>query len=567
MKLKTTLIAAAAALVALPAAAADAAPTKQKFRFTATAYPVAENAGAVELTVTRQRKGKPSAVNGTAASINWSAADGSAQRPSDYNAQSGTLNFAACAGGAPATDPCQVQKIQIPIANDSVFEAPESFTVSLSNGGGQRNVLAFPSQASVVIADDDAPAAANPAFQLAAATDIVSEGAGSLSAFVVRSGNLDGAVSAVTLSTADGTATKGVDFNDPADTTIDFADGQVFAEVQIPVIDDGNDNEAGIEDFTVSLVDGAAYDLASPSSQTVSIVDNDDTPMVQFGAPTLAVSEGDIAARVPVFATGNVNQITADVATANGTAIAGSDYTAVVDTLDITNDGIPVEYVDVPISNDSADESDETFTIALSNVSGANLGSIGAATVTIVDNDTTPVVIEKPVEVPVEGPGETPAPQVTEVTNVTNVTNTTTENTTVVNNPFADEAGILVLGARVGGCRLSIGTFKAQRILRAKLVRVKLHAVEACTGSVKSHVKGRKSLRGVKKGALQTKVVKFSLKAGQSKTIKMRFTKRGYALLKRALGKQKTLNASLLVRSVNSAKRVTLTTRSWKAKR
>jgi hypothetical protein len=133
--------------------------------------------------------------------------------------------------------------------------------------------------------------------------------------------------------------------------------------------------------------------------------------------------------------------------------------------------------------------------------------------------------------------------------------------------PMAREAGILILGARLGGCKLTVGTFKSLRLLRSKAVRIKMHAVEACTGSVKAHVTGRKSKRGIKKGALQTKVVKYSLKAGQTKTIKLRFTKRGFALLKRALSKKKSLRAALLVRSVNPAKRVTLNTLRWTAKR
>ena len=86
---------------------------------------------------------------------------------------------------------------------------------------------------------------------------------------------------------------------------------------------------------------------------------------------------------------------TADTATvvfntANGTAIAGQDYSATSGTLtfDAAN---PVRFVTVLLNDDNIDEPDETFSLVLSNPTNAAI-SASAATGTILDNDNPPAV-------------------------------------------------------------------------------------------------------------------------------------------------------------------------------
>jgi Calx-beta domain/RTX calcium-binding nonapeptide repeat (4 copies) len=72
-------------------------------------------------------------------------------------------------------------------------------------------------------------------------------------------------------------------------------------------------------------------------------------------------------------------------ATANGTATAGSDYTATSGTL-VFAPGQTSKTVAVPIVGDTAFESDETFTLTLSNPVNATLGA-ATATGTITNDD------------------------------------------------------------------------------------------------------------------------------------------------------------------------------------
>jgi hypothetical protein len=74
-------------------------------------------------------------------------------------------------------------------------------------------------------------------------------------------------------------------------------------------------------------------------------------------------------------------------ATADGSALAGQDYTAKSGTLSFAR-GESAKTVSVPVTDDSASEGDETFVLRLSDVSGAaSSGNDLSGTATIADDD------------------------------------------------------------------------------------------------------------------------------------------------------------------------------------
>src|SRR5262249_28066311 len=78
------------------------------------------------------------------------------------------------------------------------------------------------------------------------------------------------------------------------------------------------------------------------------------------------------------------------VATANGTATAGSDYTAVpLTTLNFGPQGTTpqTQTVTVPILEDTLSEPTETFAVNLSNALQGTLGATTVSTVSITDNE------------------------------------------------------------------------------------------------------------------------------------------------------------------------------------
>jgi len=78
-------------------------------------------------------------------------------------------------------------------------------------------------------------------------------------------------------------------------------------------------------------------------------------------------------------------RVTVAYATANGTATAGSDYTATAGTL-VLAPGQTSKIVSVPVIGDDDFEPDETFTLTLSNPVNATLGT-ATATATITNDD------------------------------------------------------------------------------------------------------------------------------------------------------------------------------------
>ncbi len=121
---------------------------------------------------------------------------------------------------------------------------------------------------------------------------------------------------------------------------------------------------------------------------------------VQFSSSTYAVNEGGGKVDVTVTRSGStsgtasMNYATSDTAgvvncnVANGVASAKCDYISAFGTLKFAA-GETSKTVSILIINDSYLEGPETFSVNLSNASGASLGSQATATVTINDNDTS----------------------------------------------------------------------------------------------------------------------------------------------------------------------------------
>jgi hypothetical protein len=109
---------------------------------------------------------------------------------------------------------------------------------------------------------------------------------------------------------------------------------------------------------------------------------------LEFSAASYGVSEGQGVAVITVTRTGGSDGVVAvNYATTDGTATSPNDYTAVTGTLTFA-DGETSKTFTVPISDDSAVEADETVHLTLSGpTGGAKLGSLSAATLSIVDNN------------------------------------------------------------------------------------------------------------------------------------------------------------------------------------
>ena len=110
-------------------------------------------------------------------------------------------------------------------------------------------------------------------------------------------------------------------------------------------------------------------------------------PWIRIGDVTVDEDAGEAQFEVSLN-TNSRYDISIDYTTADGTALAGSDYTAASGTLTIDS-GSRTGTISVPVLDDEIDEPDESFTVTLSGATNATIAdSQGAATIT--DNDEPP---------------------------------------------------------------------------------------------------------------------------------------------------------------------------------
>ena len=221
-------------------------------------------------------------------------------------------------------------------------------------------------------------------------TQFAFEGGQNVQVKVIRTGDVSGA-SSISYATADGTATAGADYT-AVSGTLNFAAGELSKLITVPILND-NVFEGASETFSVNLSSptGGAL-LSSPSTNVVTIQDNDSRPSVFTASATLQQSEGNAGTNSFVFnvtlTNASVETITVNFATADATATAGSDYVANSGTLTFAP-GATSASVSVSVNGDTAIEPNETFSLNLSNSTNASFISRSQTVATIVNDDAT----------------------------------------------------------------------------------------------------------------------------------------------------------------------------------
>ena len=148
----------------------------------------------------------------------------------------------------------------------------------------------------------------------------------------------------------------------------------------------GEDEDAVNDVVTLELTASrGGYDGVS-EEVTVTVIDNDEPYSLQIADAEASESAGEVVFAVTLSGQ-SASEVTVDFATSDGTAEAGTDYSASSGTLSIPA-GSTTAQIRVPILDDAEDESDETFSVQLSAPTGASLED-AVATGTILDDDGT----------------------------------------------------------------------------------------------------------------------------------------------------------------------------------
>ena len=337
--------------------------------------------------------------------VDYATGDGSAVAGSDYTDTHGTLTFTGNVtnGGAGAGETAKT--IQIPITQDPDAEDPETLTLTLSNAlPGGASLLGAPATATVTIADDD-PAGL---IDFKSLHYDVNEPDGQATVTVERLGGVGGAVS-VDYETSDGTATAGSDYAATSGTLNWAAGDSADKTFTVPVTWDGRAEAS--ESINLTLTNpGGGSDLGLTTAAIVRIGDDGASGPLAMSSNAYHVREA--AGTVTITATRSGGSlggpVTVNYATSDGTATAGSDYTAAHGTLTL-GPGQRAKSFTVHVTSDAAHEADESLQVALSDArGGASFGSPTRATVTITDDDAAPTAPGNPPATP-----DTAAPKLT----------------------------------------------------------------------------------------------------------------------------------------------------------
>ena len=313
------------------------------------AVPVAEGGGATFMV-------SLSPASSELVTVAYATQDGTAVADSDYTATSGTLRF----------EPGEtIQNIQVATLRDAIAEPSESFTVELSDPVG--TAITNSTGVGTIAAD------AMPALSI---TDAVPVAEGGEATFMVSLSPASSELVTVAYATQDGTAVADSDYT-ATSGTLRFEPGETIQNIQVATLRDAIAEPS--ESFTVELSDPVG--TAITNSTGVGTIAADAMPALSI-TDAVPVAEGGGATFMVSLSPASSELVTVAYATQDGTAVAGSDYTAASGTLQF-DPGMTSHTIRVAVLNDTAVEPTETFAVELSDPVRATLADgTGVGTIT-----------------------------------------------------------------------------------------------------------------------------------------------------------------------------------------
>lgn len=322
----------------------------------------------------------------TATSVTVTTANGTANQPGDYTKLNGvTVNFAA---GITSQD------VMVTTIDDATLESDETFTVTLGglNNGGRSTVTidnANKTGTGTIIDNDGATLLIDDITMM--------ENAGTFTFTVTLVGDVEDGF-AVSFKTVDNTATTADSDYNSNTGTLNFAgtDG----ETKTVTVTINNDNQVEADEtfflqlFNVVPVNNkVAAGSINVTDKGVGTIQNDDAAQFSI-TKTASATEGNKVSFTVTLSNPVDVATSVTVTTADGTAIAGTDYTKLNALVVNFAANTTSQVVQVTTSDDNIVETDESFTITLGGLNNGGRATVtidGAndtGTGTIVDNDS-----------------------------------------------------------------------------------------------------------------------------------------------------------------------------------
>ena len=295
------------------------------------------------------------------------AISGTATSGTDFTAVGTTVTFAA--GAADAT-------VDVEALTDSSYDPDETVIATIQTGTGYTRDTVYAATLSI----EDAIALVN----VEQIEDAWEDGRDGRILFT-RTGDL---TAALTVNfTVGGTATSGTDFT-AIGTSVTFAAGEAEAVVEVEPLADTTSDPAETVSVTVST--SSAYQVGTSNVAALMIVD-DDSQLVTVTKIADAF-EGGANGIVRFTRTGDTTASLTVTYTVTGTAVGGTDYTALSGSVSFAADVTSAD-VTVTLSSDSSAESTETVIVTVTSGSTYGADPHAVDVVNVIDDDTNSGVI------------------------------------------------------------------------------------------------------------------------------------------------------------------------------
>jgi uncharacterized repeat protein (TIGR01451 family) len=323
-----------------------------------------------------------SAASGKIVQVDFATTNGTARAGLDYVATTNRLIF----------NPGDTSKTFLVIVNGDILnEADETILIDLFNPN-PTNALLTPanSRGRGTIRDDDL----QPSITIEKAAPVTEGNTGTTGAvFFLTLSAPSGQIVTFDYATANGTAQANSDYV-PESGTVTFKPGEpgeLGETLRAIVIQVKGDTAIEPNETFLIRLSNPTNTVLVVSQVEGTIIDDEDRPALSVDS--VSVSEGNSgSARFTVrLSAPSAEAISVNFATTNGTALAGLDYTAISTNL-VFNPDQTTNIVNIQVLADNLRETDETFSVLLSNPLNAFIsGPEGIGT--ILDDDPIPTII------------------------------------------------------------------------------------------------------------------------------------------------------------------------------
>ncbi|WP_431302136.1 Calx-beta domain-containing protein [Sediminicoccus sp. BL-A-41-H5] len=316
----------------------------------------------------------------TEVSVSYSTLTGSARSGEDFTAAVGTVTFA----------PGETRKtFSVAVLGDRIPELTETMTVQLS---AARGATILDGTAIGTIRDNDVDTAPTTPPSISITDYSTNEGDADLThmRIVLTLSKASAVPVTVRYTSEDITANGDVDY-EVLDGIVTFAPGETTQTIHAHI--NGDRLLEATESYRIRLSEPTNATIADGIGIVTIVNDDSAAPALpSLAIADASITEGNAGTKVMnltvTLSAAASGPVSVAYATANGTATAGSDYTAKSGTLTFAA-GETSKTIQVSITGDAAVEANEAFTVNLSNAMGATIAD-GSATATITNDDASP---------------------------------------------------------------------------------------------------------------------------------------------------------------------------------